>query len=129
MQARARGVMHQHPLRAGRLNARQHGIGALGAAINNGNLRMIRQRQLAKRASPGLMAMITASPADAPAAPPRRARGSFYRQLRGIAWDILFACAGQNLRPAPRRKRPKSGCHVVILGLIIDCFVLSPDCV
>jgi hypothetical protein len=52
--------MHQHPLRIfGSLNARQHGVGALGAAINNGNLRMICQRQLRETASPGLMAMTT----------------------------------------------------------------------
>ena len=45
MQAGARGVMHQHPLRLRqRLQAREHGIGALGAAIHDGNLRVLRQR-------------------------------------------------------------------------------------
>ena len=49
MQARARGVMHQHPLRIGqRLQAGKHGVGAFAAAVNNGNLRMGGQRQLAK---------------------------------------------------------------------------------
>jgi hypothetical protein len=47
MQARARGVMHQHPLHvSGGLNASKDGVGALGTAVNNGNLRVVRQRQL-----------------------------------------------------------------------------------
>jgi hypothetical protein len=49
MQARTCRVMDQHPLGAsGSLNARQHGIGALGAAINYGNLWVVCQRQLRK---------------------------------------------------------------------------------
>ncbi len=49
MQAGARGVMHQHPLRLRqRLQAGEHRIGTLGAAIHHGNLRMLRQRQLAE---------------------------------------------------------------------------------
>ena len=49
MQAGARGVMHQHPLRLRqRLQAGEHRIGALGAAIHDGNLRVLGQRQLAE---------------------------------------------------------------------------------
>ena len=54
MQAGARGVMHQHPLRLRqRLQAGEYRIGALSAAIHHGNLRMLRQRQLAEAAIAG----------------------------------------------------------------------------
>jgi len=41
--------VHQHPLRVpGSLNARQNRVGPLGAAVNNGNLGMMCQRELRK---------------------------------------------------------------------------------
>ena len=49
MQTGTRGIVHQHPLRVpGSLNARQNGVSPLCAAVNDGNLRMIRQRELRK---------------------------------------------------------------------------------
>lgn len=51
MQTRTSGVMHQYPLRvASGFQTCQHGIGTLITAIYNGDLRMIRQRELCKTA-------------------------------------------------------------------------------
>jgi hypothetical protein len=52
--------VHQHPLRLRqRLQASQYGVGALGAAIDDGNLRMMASGSWLKRRSPGLTAITT----------------------------------------------------------------------
>ncbi len=49
MQARTRRVMHQHPLRfTGGLETCQYRVGALRAAVYNGDLRMAGKRQRGK---------------------------------------------------------------------------------
>ncbi len=131
MQARTRRVMDQHPRRiTGRLNACQHGIGALGTAIDNGNLWMICQGELRE-------ARIAGADSD------DRSRHPRVRQQRrhGVLEDRFIAnrevllgtfCLHAPAKTCGRHHGAyvrKSYCHVVILGLIIDCFVLSPDCV
>ena len=49
MQAGARGIVHQHPVGfAKNLQASENGVRAFRAAINDGDLGVVRQRQLAE---------------------------------------------------------------------------------